>query len=202
MHDSGIVGSIGVPPKSKAVYTKPSPQVFWICVCHITYGMNTVLGQLGCSSSAAVDHFTAMQWPYLFFERGSLNFGNGIGFLHVTSEFGEDFVVRHANADGQTQLLSAGPADLFCDLHAAAVQLTAGYIKPTFIHSKRLHEVGVSLVDSLGHLRILQILIVMGRYYDQILAKLPSFPVHHSRLDTCLLGKIRLGEDDTMAILC
>ena len=164
--------------------------------------MKPVLGKLGGGSPTAVDHFTAMQRPYLLFEGVTTDLCDGIWFLHVTSEFGEDFVVRHANADGQTQLLPAGLADLFCDLHAVAVQRTAGYIKPTFIHSKRLHEVGVSLVDSLGHLRILQILIVMGRYYDQILAKLPSFPVHHSCLDTCFLGKIRLGEDDTMAILC
>ena len=91
-----------------------------------------------------------MQRPDLLFEGLSPDFGDGIRFLHVASELGKDFVVRHANADGQAEFLSAGLADLLCNLHSSAIQLAAGYIQLAFIHTERLHEVGISLVDRLG----------------------------------------------------
>lgn len=63
-----------------------------------------------------------------------------------------------------------------------------------------LDLVGVAMVDGLGQLGILQVLVVLGWYDDQVFAQLPCFPINHPGFDTCLLGKIRLGKHDAMAI--
>ena len=94
---------------------------------------------------------------------------DSVWFFEVTSELGEDLVIRYTNANGKTQLLTARLAYLLSDFHATPVQLAAGYIQPAFVHSKGLHEIGVSLVDCLGHLGVFQILIVVGRDNDQVL---------------------------------
>ena len=40
-----------------------------------------------------------------------------------------------------------------------------------------LDLVGVAMVDGLGQLGILQVLVVLGWYDDQVFAQLPCFPI-------------------------
>ena len=37
--------------------------------------------------------------------------------------------------------------DLLCDLQWFAIYLAAGHIQPAFVHSKRLHQIGVTVID-------------------------------------------------------
>ena len=46
------------------------------------------------------------------------------------------------------------------------------------------------MVNLTGQLRILEVLIVLGRHNDQSWAKLSSFPIHHARFHSGFLGQV------------
>ncbi len=66
-----------------------------------------------------------------------------------------------------------------------------GYIEPAFIHGKRIHHIGVPLVDSLGQLEVFEILVVLRRHDDEVKTVLFRLPVDHPGLYTGF--PLRLG---------
>ena len=157
----------------------------------LTDGVDTVFSQLCSGRSSAVDHLIHIERPDLLLIGVSPNFSNSIRFFHIAPQFSVDLVKGYADADSQPQFLPYCTSYIFGDFHGTTeYSLTPCHIQPALIHTERFHEVGISLVNSLGELRILEILIILWRNDNQVSAKLSSFPIHHAGFYTGLFRQL------------
>jgi hypothetical protein len=121
------------------------------------------------------------------------------GFFISLPSFGKDFVERDANADRKAKLAFGCCPDFFC--RSDRVKAAAGEVKPALIHAIRLHSVCVPEIDFMGKPGILEILVVLGRYDDQITAAFFCLPDGHSGFHTSFLRQLGLRKYDAVPCL-
>ena len=91
--------------------------------------------------------------------------GRAVRFLVVAAELGERAVKRHADRDGQSDLLAHAAAQLVCDMLTGAEQVhRAGDIKEGFVNAERIDKIGVLQVQLVAFARKLHIFAPMRCY--------------------------------------
>ena len=128
--------------------------------------------------------------------------GDGVRLFVVAPQFGGDLVVGHADAGRDAQFRLDPAADLPGDGHGGAVQPHAArHIQPVLIQAKRLHLVGVVLVDLSGIAADANILVHVGGQGNKLGATLFCLPDGHAGFDAVGLGDIIRGEYDAVPLL-
>lgn len=200
LHDPRLVVAAGVGPQGETVHAEQPFEEQRVSVSHVAYGVDAAGGERLRGGGSAVDHLGTMQRPHLFFEASPGDLRDSVGLLHVAAQLGEYLIKGNTYADGQAEFLPDALSDLLGYLHRGALCPAPGDVEPALVHTKGFHLVGEAFVDGAGQLAVLEVLIVLGRYHDQIPAQLPGFPVDHPGLHAGLLGEVGFGEDDAVPV--
>ena len=201
VHHTGIVEARGEIQQRKAVNAKPLLHEGEGGIRDVPDGVDAVFLKFPAGCPADVDHVGRRQRPDLFPEVVLRDHRDGVRFLHVTAQLGEDFIERHPDAHSKANFFFHCLPDLLRNLLTISHARAACDIQPALVHAEWLNLVGVAVVncaDELGHF---QVLFILRRHHDQPRALLPGFPVDHPGLDAGFLGQFRLCQNNAVAFL-
>jgi len=197
-----LVKSAGIKPEQAAVFAQQPLHRISAGGDNIADGANALFGQLALGSAPNKKQLVGRQLPNHLPKIILVDHSHRVGLTQIRSQLGKNFIERNTDTDRQSQLTAYGLTDIFRDLPARTEQpLAVRHIEPTFVDTKRLYLVGVTLINLPRQPRILEILFKLWRHYDQTRAALFCLPINHAGFDAGFFGRLGFGQHYAVAIL-